>query len=140
MIEKHGWKVFVVIGALGTFMSLAMLVEPSLGLNMFGGLGPAVPAAFAADPFAPFLVRWVGTTLLGGNVITVFVAMTAFRRGERWAGYAFLYWPAMFLSHLVLYKLGPMSLVQLMWLSLTIPVLLVHFRRGDGSALAAATA
>lgn len=140
MIERHGWKLFVVIGAIGTFASVAMLVDPSVGLGMLTGIGPAFPAGFAADPFAAFLVRWVATVMLGGNVLTVAAAATAFRRGERWAGYAFLYWPAMFLSHLLLYKPGPMSLVQVLWLSLTLPVLAVHFRRSGASRLAAAAA
>lgn len=140
MIERHGWKLFVLIGALGTFASLAMLVDPRIGLNMFSGMGPAVPAAFASDPFAPFLVRWLGTIMLGGNTITIIVAATAFRRGERWAGHAFLYWPAMFVSHLLLYHLGPMTLVQILWLSLTVPVLWVHYRREHGLKVAVATA
>jgi hypothetical protein len=140
MIEKHGWKLFVLIGALGIVASLVMLANPAGGLGMLVGLGPPLPAGFATDPFAPFLVRWIATVLLGGNFLTVVVAATAFRRGERWAGHAFLYWPAMFLSHLVLYNVGPMSLVQLMWLGLTLPVLAVHFRRSGGSRAAAAAA
>jgi hypothetical protein len=140
MIERHGWKLFVVIGSFGTLASLAMLIEPSVGLGMLTGIGPPIPEGFGADPFAAFLVRWLATILLGGNVITIVVAATAFRRGERWAGYAFLYWPAMFFSHLVLYNLGPMSLVQVMWLALTLPVLAVHFRRTAVARLAAAAA
>jgi hypothetical protein len=140
MIEKHGWKLFFVIGSFGTIASVGMLVDPAVGFGMLNGLGPAIPAGFTSDPFAAFLVRWIATTLLGGNVLTLAVAATAFRRGERWAGVAFLYWPAMFLSHLILYKVGPMSLVQLMWLSLTIPALVVHFRRTAAKKIEVATA
>jgi hypothetical protein len=144
MLERHAWKLFVLIGALGLVMSIGMLVDPGIGISMLARVGPPLPSGAATDPFTAFTVRWTATALVGANAITIAVAATALRRGERWAGVAMVYWPAMFVSHLVLYAWGPMSLVQVMWIALTVPVLFAHLARkrrptpeGSGGTVAA---
>lgn len=51
--------------------------------------------------FRYYSTHWhgIGFLALGVGVFTVSVASTGFRRGERWAWYAFWYWPAYFLFH-----------------------------------------
>lgn len=143
-MTKHGWILFVVIGALGVLMSISSSIDPSIMTSTFTRVGPPLPAGLDPnDPFIAFLVRWAATALIGVNAITIVIAATAFREGARWAGLAFLYWPLMFLSHLVMYRPGPMSVVQVVWIALSTAALVAHFRRtrpltqpGAGDALA----
>lgn len=141
MLERHAHWLFVIIGGMGCLVSLAMLADPTIGLGVLGGVGPDVPPGAEDDAFTAFVFRWTATAMFGSNVLTVLIALTAFRRGERWAGVALWYWPAMFVSHLVMYRWGPMSYVQILWLTLTIPVLAAHFARASrGPRSRAATA
>lgn len=139
MMERHAHWLFVIIGGLGCVMSIAMLTDPAIGFGMLGGVAPEAPDA-ERDAFLMFTIRWTATAMFGSNVLTVALALTAFRRGERWAGVALWTWPAMFLSHLVMYRWGPMSYVQIVWLALTIPVLVAHFARGARGTPARAAA
>lgn len=134
MLQRHSHWLFVLIGGMGCVMSVAMLFDPTMGLRVLGGVGPEVPVDAAADAFLMFAFRWTATAMFGSNVLTVLIALTAFRRGERWAGVALWYWPAMFASHLVMYRWGPMSYVQILWLALTIPVLAAHYARASRAA------
>lgn len=128
-MHKHTWWLFLVIASVGTVMALASSLDPSVMLEMLEQVGPPLPAGVSrSDPFLYFLVRWTTTALLGGNVLTLFIAANAYRRHERWAGFALLYWPLMFLSHLVMYRFGPMSFVQVAWLTLSTVALALHFR------------
>ena len=133
-MHKHSWILFVAIGSIGLVMSCLFWVNPSAALETLGKVGPPLPAALLEDPGLAFVIRWTVTALAGANALTVFIACTAFRRGERWAGVALLYWPLMFASHLLMYRWGPMSLVQVMWLALTVPALWVHLSRASPRA------
>lgn len=129
-MKKHGWILFVVIGALGVVMSIVATFNPAFMTGTFAEVGPPLPAGLDPnDPFVVFLVRWTATALVGVNAITIFIAATAFRAGARWAGVAFLYWPLMFLSHLLMYRVSPMSAVQGVWIVLSTAALVAHFRR-----------
>lgn len=133
-MHKHSWLLFVVIGGIGLAMSCAFWVNPTAALETLAQVGPPVSPAMMEDPFLAFLVRWTVTALMGVNGLTVIIASTAFRRGERWAGFALLYWPLMFASHLWMYQWGPMSFVQLGWLALTVPTLAMHLLRSTPRA------
>ena len=128
-MHRHSWILFVVIGGIGLVMSCVFWLNPAAALETLGNLGPAVSPSMLDDPFLAFVIRWTATALMGANALTVFVASTAYRRGERWAGLALLYWPVMFASHLFMYRWGPMSFVQLGWLALTVPALAAHLLR-----------
>lgn len=140
MLERHAHWLFVSIGSFGCVVSVAMLADPTIGLGMLGDVGPEVAPGAEHDAFTMFALRWTATAMFGSNVLTVLIALTAFPRGERWAGVALWYWPAMFLSHLVMYRWGPMSYVQIVWLALTIPVLAAHFARASRGAPSRASA
>ena len=130
-MNKYSWILFVVIGAVGLSMSIGTLFDPNVLLD---ALSRADPSPSSGPPATAFFARWTATGLFGVNAITVIIACTSFRRGERWAGVALAYWPLMFLSHLLMYRWGPMSFVQLGWLALSVPALFAHFRRSSGSA------
>ena len=145
MLERHSWKVFVLVGAIGAVFSVVLAIEPTVAFGMFAPVAPPLAPGASADPFTLFLVRWTATALAGSNVLTIAIASTAFRRGERWAGIALVYWPLMFASHLAMYRFGPMSLVQVAWLALTLPALVEQLTRrpraetaATGTALAGA--
>ncbi len=129
-MHKHSWILFAVIGSIGVLMTCLLAFNPAAGVEMLEPVGPPVSVGFKTDPFLLFTIRWAATALAGVNTLTVFIAATAFRRGEKWAGVALWYWPLMFASHLLMYRWGPMSLVQIMWLTLTIPTLVAHHFRG----------
>jgi hypothetical protein len=120
MLHRLAWGVFVVIGGLGVFASLGPLFVPTdLSAFRLMGQDPSSLEAAAAQPFTTFLGRWIGTSMVAGNLFTVGIALTALRRGERWAACLMLYWPAMFLTHFVMYGPGPMRQLQVFWLLLS---------------------
>ncbi len=141
MWKKWSWTVFVLIGGMGVAMSLQMLFAPGAFGALMAKIGPPQPGALA-DPAAArvlaFMGRWVATSLLGLNAITVVVACTALRRRERWAAWAMLYWPAMFASHFLMYEHGPMRVVQVVWFVLSLAALAPVFAPGPVRAPATA--
>ena len=138
MVRKWSWIAFVVIGAMGIVMSVRMAFFPEALVNMIAGVGPDAPASLMSEGegFVALMARWVATVLFGKNLLTVVIAATAFRRGERWAVYAMCYWPAMFLSHLMLYDSGPMSIAQIAFFALSCVAIGSHLlpRRARASA------
>ena len=67
--------------------------------------------------------------LLGSNVLTIFIALTAYRRANKWAWWAFWYWPLMFASHFILYREGTLRYVQVFLLILSVATLLANYRK-----------
>ncbi len=130
MLRRHSYKLFVLVGAIGAVLSVVLAIEPTVAFGMLGPVAPPLAPGAASDPFTLFFVRWTATALAGCNLLTIAIASTAFRRGERWAGIALVYWPLMFASHLAMYRWGPMSVVQVIWLALTIPALVEQLTRG----------
>ncbi len=122
MVRRHGWKLFIVIALAGLVPCVLLLFAPHVAPTVYGTFGHEVPAAVTDSEFFLLLSRWVGTVLVGGNLLTVFIASTALRRGERWAWWAMWYWPAMFASHLVMYE-GSSRISQAVWLTLSVAVL-----------------
>lgn len=136
MLHRLSWGLFAVIGALGTLMSVRLLFEPSALVGMLAAVAPGT-AALATPHGAqlvPFLGRWTAVGLLGENAFTVVVALTALRRGERWAAWLMAYWPLMFLAHFLMYAPGPLRFVQIGWLCLSVPALVVLLVRSSPRA------
>ncbi len=61
-------------------------------------LGQSISSFSASNPkaYSALLTsgRDDGAALLGFSILGIFVSYTAFRRGEKWAWFALLYWPA----------------------------------------------
>lgn len=140
MRALHGlsWGLFAFIGALGTLMSVWTFVAPEGLPDMFAMMGADATLLRSAEArdLVAFMSRWIATVLIGGNVLAVAIAVTALRRGERWAVLAMAYWPLMFLSHWLMYAPGPMRTLQLAWLLVSIPALIVLWRRGGAASVA----
>lgn len=80
------------------------------------------------EHFPYFSGHWhrLGYNALGTGVFTILIAATAFRRGEKWAWFAFWYYPVFFL----LYALDSWSgMVFLPLLALALIGLIIPFRR-----------
>lgn len=136
--DRFGWILFVVIGSLGLVMvSQFMFFQSSLP-SIIGGAGHPIPSSITSNPeataFFSFFAAWAGTALLGANLLTVFIAATAFRRGASWAWLAMWYWPVNFASHLLMYDEGMLRGVQIFWLVVTVTILALTYKRAFAPA------
>lgn len=141
-MHRASWILFVVIATLGTLMGVRSLFDPRSLLAIFDmmGVSTAVLAAPEHDALVDLMGRWVATALLGGNVLTIVIACTALRRGERWAAWSMLYWPLMFVSHFLMYPPGPMRTMQIAWTILSVAALFVLIARPRATARVATAA
>jgi len=131
--HKYSFLVFILIGLIGVSQAILMLVNPESGINLLAGFGYEIPDSLMNQPagrdFTLFLVQWIGAVLFGGDFLTLCIAVTAWRRGERWAWFAFLYWPLLFITHFSLYRPGPHKYPPLMMLVLVVITMLANARR-----------
>ena len=108
--ERHAWIFFVVVALAGLIGAAMTVLSPSSGEGLFERFGFTMPAAIAGDPeavrYVEHVFQWAGGSTLGLNLFALLIAVTAFRRGQRWAWLAFWFWPAMFLSHFFTYESG----------------------------------
>jgi hypothetical protein len=130
--ERAAWIYFALLS--GTVLPLALLVylDPSTGEQLWARFGHDLPAAVATDPaataYVEFISHWAATGTIGFDLFGLLIALTAFRRGERWAWLAFCYWPALFATHFVTYDSG-FRYLQLVWLALSIGALAATHRK-----------
>lgn len=131
--HKYSFVVFLLIAAIGISQAILMMVSPEAGINTVAGFGYPVPEVLvneqAGSEFFLFLIQWIGAVLLGGDFLTAFIALTAWRKGEKWAWFAFLYWPFLFSYHFSLYRPGPHKYPPLFMLILVIVTLASNARR-----------
>lgn len=131
--ERYSWLLFVLIAISGIVPALQLLVTPMSGTGLFAGFGQPVPDSLLADPaessFLAFVLRWIGTVLIGENLLTGFIAVTAWREGRTWAWLAMWYWPLLFAAHFFMYGDVLLRDLQLVWVALTILVLASNYRR-----------
>jgi hypothetical protein len=80
LVRRHAWTVFVLFAVLAT---------------MFG----VFPGAWFEPDSERDVTLLITTYAIVAVVLTVTVAATAFRRGERWAWFAFWAWPLFFVVH-----------------------------------------
>jgi hypothetical protein len=130
--ERGAWIFFALL--CGTALPLALLiyVAPSSAHELWARFGYDLPPTIAADPAAlrhvEHLSHWAATGTIGFDLFGLLIAVTAFRRGERWAWMAFWYWPVLFATHFVTYTSG-FRHAQLLWLALSVLALLATYRK-----------
>ncbi|MFZ0546238.1 MAG: hypothetical protein WAM60_12405 [Candidatus Promineifilaceae bacterium] len=131
--EKYSWLVFILIALTGIVPAIQLLLSPLSGEGFFAGFGHPIPASIlsvtAETVFIEFVLRWIGTILLGGNLLTVFIAATVWRSGKKWAWFAMWYWPLMFATHFFLYGDGFLKYLQIFWVLLCLATLGVNYKR-----------
>jgi hypothetical protein len=131
--EKYSFIVFLLIAAIGMAQAVQMMIAPETGRNLLAGFGYPVPDALVNDPagseFYLFLIQWIGAVLFGGDFLTACIALTAWRKGDKWVWFAFLYWPFLFVCHFSLYRPGPHKYPPLIMLVLVVSTLLLNAHR-----------
>lgn len=112
--EKYAWIVFLVIGV----MVLAGAIPHTLGFNTDPALfqtisGKTINELKASTPsffnLYNFYFRGGGLSDLGFAFFLIVISTTAYRQGQKWAWYAFLFIPAYFLSWVALSSTLPLD-------------------------------
>lgn len=131
--QKYSFIVFLLIAGIGMAQAIQMMIAPVAGRSLLAGFGYPIPDVLLNDrtgsEFYIFLIQWIGAVLFGGDFLTACIALTAWRKGDRWAWFAFLYWPFLFAYHFSLYRPGPHKYPPLMMLTLVVITLLINSRR-----------
>lgn len=134
--ERYAWIYFALVAAIGLAGAVVTYLSPSSGEGLFETFGFTMPTAISSDAdavrYVENIFEWAGGTTVGLDLFGLLIAATAFRRGERWAWLAFWYWPAMFLSHFVLYE-SSFRHVQLLWFVLSVAALAATARKAWAS-------
>jgi hypothetical protein len=135
--EKYSFIVFTLIALMGVTMAIQMMVAPGTAMSYLADFDHPIPGVLLNDPdgrkFFLVLIQWIGATLLGCDFLTLVIALTAWRKGDRWAWFAFLYWPFLFIFHYSLYRPGPHKILPLVMLTLAVVTLASNARRMLGS-------
>ena len=135
--EKYSFIVFTLIAVMGVTMAIQMMVAPGTAMSYLADFDYPIPNVLLNDPngreFFLVLIQWIGATVLGGDFLTLVIALTAWRKGDRWAWFAFLYWPFLFIFHSSLYRPGPHKILPLVLLTLVVVILASNARRMLGS-------
>lgn len=93
-LQRASWLVFLLFALLGF---------------LFG----VFPGTWFADDIERDSQWLVATYAAVAVALTVVVALTAYRRGERWAWWVFWIWPAFFLVHGLVFFYGDLALAAL---------------------------
>jgi hypothetical protein len=131
--ERYAWIVFAVIGVMGLSFALPVMLDAGAGAAVFERLdGVTVPDAIQADAeataYLEFVYRFAFGATAGVDLLTILVAIFAFRHGRRWAWLAFWYWPVLFATNAFTYD-EPARYVQIGMLTLTVAALAATWRR-----------
>jgi hypothetical protein len=130
--ERAAWIWFAGLSASVLPIAVLGLLAPATMLEVWARFGHDLPATVAADPaarsYVEFISHWAATGTIGFDLFGLLIAVTAFRRGERWAWLAFWYWPVLFLTHFATYESG-FRYAQLVWTALSVVALLATRRR-----------
>ncbi|MGD2048143.1 MAG: hypothetical protein PVH03_01540 [Chloroflexota bacterium] len=131
--EKYSFIVFLLIAVIGMVQAIKMMIAPETGMNLLADFGYVIPNVLlnesAGITFYLFLIQWIGATMFGGDFLTACIALTVWRKGEKWAWFAFLYWPFLFIYHFSLYRPGPHKYLPLIMLVLVAVTLVSNARR-----------
>jgi hypothetical protein len=130
--ERAAWIWFTLLTASVLPLALLVYVDPSNAADLWARFGYDLPAAIAADAaagdYVEFIGHWASTGTIGFDLFGLAIAVTAFRRGERWAWLVFWYWPVLFATHFVTYQ-SSFRYAQLVWLTLSVAALLAIRRK-----------
>lgn len=135
--ERTAWIFFALVSGVVLPLAIVSYLDPSSTTALWERFGYALPTAVAADAsameYVEFISHWATTQTLGLDVLGLLVAVTAFRRGERWAWLAFWFWPFLFVTHFFSYE-SSFRYAQLVWLALSVAALLATYRKVWGGA------
>ena len=114
--EKHAWILLFAIGLLVLVSSFPLLfgVDPDPA-RIEGIVGMTMSELRASNPefldLITFSVRTYGLVSLAWSFLIIAISVTAYRKGEKWAWYAFWSLPAFYIaSTAILLSVGPTPL------------------------------
>lgn len=129
---RYAWVWFALVSGLVLPLTILMLIDPSSGAGTWARFGYDMPAAVAnsaaAVEYVEFIAHWAASTTFGFDLFGLVIAVTAFRKGERWAWLVFWYWPIMFGTHFLAYQ-STFRYTQLVWLIVSVVALLATYRK-----------
>lgn len=127
---RNAWIWFALVTGSVLPLALVSLFDPGTAVGTWERFGYDLPAAVVADgtamEYVEFISHWAVTGTLGFDLFGLAIAVTAFRRREKWAWLVFWYWPVMFLIHFFTYQSG-FRYAQLVWLSVSVAALAVTY-------------
>ncbi len=136
--EKYAWTIFFAIGAI----TLVTAVPHALGINTDPALAESIVGMPIDDlkdsnpasvELYNFYFRSGGLSDLGFAFFLTVISITAYRRGEKWAWYAFWFVPAFFIGFaalsLTLESSSSMLLPLMVFIILSLVGLLLPFRK-----------
>jgi hypothetical protein len=130
--ERAAWIFFAALSGMVLPLAALVYVDPSAATDLWARFGYDLPAVVATDPtateYVEFISHWATTGTIGFDLFGLLIAVTAFRRGEKWAWLAFWYWPVLFATHFVTYQSG-FQYAQLVWVTLSVAALLATYRK-----------
>jgi hypothetical protein len=130
--ERGAWIFFALLCASVLPLALLAYVDPATTVDLWARFGHELPRTVADDPsavaYVEFIGHWAATGTIGFDLFGLLIAVTAFRRGERWAWVAFWYWPVLFATHFVTYD-SAFRYAQLVWVGLSVAALLATYRK-----------
>lgn len=87
--EKHGWKILFAVGILGLVWDGIQFFASQLGYITVGSPGGLWNGGFGSNPTV-IPIRFFGYYGIPFFILVVSVSREAYKRGEKWAWYAFL--------------------------------------------------
>lgn len=124
--ERAAWIFFALISGGILPMAIGLYLDPASATGLWERFGFALPTSVAGDAsameYVEFISHWATTGTIGLNLFGALIAVTAFRRGERWAWLALWFWPFMFATHFVAYE-SSFRYLQLVWIVLSVAAL-----------------
>ncbi len=129
---RFAWVWFVLLTASVLPLALISFIDPSTATSTWERFGYDMPTVIAGDAsateYVDFISHWASTGTIGLDLFGLAIAVTAFRRGEKWAWLVFWYWPVMFLTHFFTYQ-SSFRYAQLVWLAITVAALLATYQK-----------
>lgn len=127
---RHAWIWFALVAGSVLPVAFMSLIDPAAAVGTWARFGYDLPAVVAADAaateYVEFISHWATTGTIGFDLFGLAIAITAFRRRERWAWLVFWYWPAMFLIHFFTYQ-SSFRFAQLVWLAISVAALAITY-------------
>lgn len=124
--ERAAWIFFALISGGILPVAIAFYLDPASATGLWERFGFALPTSVVGDAgameYVEFISHWATTGTIGFDLFGLLIAVTAFRRGERWAWLAFWFWPFMFATHFVAYE-SSFRYLQLVWIVLSVAAL-----------------
>lgn len=107
--SRFAYTPFLFIAILAFFVGVQFLISPLESIYIVS-LYTHIPddiitgSQSATTHALLLMIRFTGTFIVGLSLLTISIAYYSFRNSHRWAWYALLLWPLLFLSHYFIFS------------------------------------